>query len=438
MPEQVHESTQKDDEDVTTATSFEFLTPSIYKNQQMNRQAAAIAIPSTSQEIPKRDDTQNESAYIQLDNPDDKENIPPIDDKENIPPPPLHAMHRNDDPIAFKTPENTITKPIEMSMLPNDLQKGVDLINALIDSRTTDSVTKKKLIRKIIHHLLKSRDTKDITQMIMSYSDKSSTKISGISLLSDLEKSDQSVVVEKTGKDTISGVSTLSSSSGSVAAIGEQNQIPEKSKKAVKREKKNKVGEKSEKETEKSKETEKPEATDETGDKTDGNDEKEVKEWLLPITQSEIDKENSRKLQSMQQQIDSIQDDQQKDIPTEDTPNIPNPQLHPMQTNENISKSSEIFEFLQHEKRTHFNWIDQEIEHLKNLKLLLHNITPNDSDESKENVSEEKINSVYAKHNRDYLTIYENFRRSGKHMSRNGSQADVSSTLIGLKMFQKQ
>lgn len=390
----MNESTQLDEEDLTTATSFEFLAPNAYKNQETPKQITTNVSPH---EIPKREETKNESIYVQEENPDDKENIPPIDDKENIPPPPLHAMHHSQQPKDYKTPEKTVAKPNE-SVLPNDLQKGVDLINALIDSRKTDSVTKKKLIRKIVRHLLKSKDTKDITQMIMSYSENShSAKVSGVSLLANVDDSDQSVV-EKTAKDTISGVSALSSSSLSTeSAEFEANKTPVNAELVD-------IG-------------------------TELDDEKEIKDWLLPMTKSEIERENARKFQITRQ----TEDKQIK---------ITSNESRPISRSKSIAcsapaKSKEILELLENEKKTHFNWIDQEIEHLKNLKILLQNVNAAGSDVSKGDVSDEKINSVYAKHNRDYLSIYENFRRKPKNTSGDGSQADISSTLIGLNRYHK-
>lgn len=397
----MHASTQLDEGDLTTATSFEFLAPNVYENQQTPEPVTAS---TSGQEIPKRIDSRNDSIYIQEENPDDKENIPPIDDKENIPPPPLHTTHYADRPIVYKTPEQTIEQPNE-SVLPNDLQKGVELINALIDSRKTDSVTKKKLIRKIVRYLLKSKDTTDITQLIMSYSDKSNNsnaKISGVSSLTSIDDSDQ-CDIDKTTKDTISGVSALSSSSSCTASAGiGANQTPAKAE-----------------------QTKCAKEIIEKSTAVNNEVNKEVKDWLLPITKSEIEKENARKSKIMQ----TVDDKQSKHMSNEIRPMSQGKQLP-----ERSARSKEILEFMENEKKTHFNWIDQEIEHLNNLKLLLANINCTDSDVSKGDVSDEKINSVYAKHNKDYLTIYENFRRNAKNTSGDGSQADVSSTLIGLKI----
>lgn len=407
-----------DDGDLTTATSFEFFAPNEYNKQQIPEPKVPIPIETSDIEIPKRDEMKNESDYIQDENPDDKENIPPIDDKENIPPPPLHAMSRTSKPSSYKTPEQTINKPTEISILPNDLQKSVDLINTLIDSRKIDSADKKKLIRKIVRYLLKSRDTKDITQMIMSYSEKSNSKISGVSTLTDLEDSEQSAVEKtaKSGVNSISGVSALSSSSTSSSAVVQQKSISGQGPVIVEQVEKKIEPVESEKLLEKTEENKPVEV----------NQEKGVKDWLLPMTQSEIEKENARKSQ-INQSVEIIQCEKPKPIRQ-----ISN-QIEPTNNAEKSPiKNNEIIEFLEHEKQTHFNWIDQEIKHLKNLKFLLNNLNTSDSSSSKGNVSVEEINSVYAKHDRDYLAIYENFRRHKKYVSGRGSQADISSSLIGL------
>lgn len=439
--EQVHESTQKDDDDLTTATSFEFLAPSAYKRNhnemiaQMPSNDEAMPVPMAPQDFP----TQYDDHY---ENPDDKENIPPIDDKENIPPLPIprpfptRAMPQHIEQInVLKTPPDQSIAAArssgvdavggDSSLLSNDLQIGVDLINALIDSRGTDAVTKKKLIRKIVRHLLRSKDTKDITQMIMSYTtEKSNSKISGVSTLVDEdEKSDEHhSKVDQTGKDTISGISTLDSSSSNVsrAASIEPNKKQSNS------------------------DRNSPKRSDEhANSKTDNVDEKNVlkdprkmntenfeadatgvKEWLLPVTQSEIDKEITRKL-SQSQHAASISKLKYLQMGHDDA------------KNSKSARSNEFLDRLETEKKTQFDWIDQEIEHLKNLKTLLKQINASESDEQSSakgaDVSDEKTNSVYAtKHNRDYFTIYENFRRTRKqHRKSNGSQADDSSTVIG-------
>lgn len=459
--EQVHESTQKDDDDLTMATSFEFIAPSAYKRNRDEMIDEPNNLPNKAlsqqdiSESPCSD--RDESIYVQVENPDDKENIPPIDDKENIPPRPP-APSRSSPPIrqdierpnVFKTPpDQTIagaaaaaaahtsrakSSGADLSVLSNDLQIGVDLINALIDSRGTDAVTKKKLIRKIVRHLLRSKDTKDITQMIMSYTtDKSNSKISGVSVLGDEdEKSDSDTRsrVEHAEKDTISGISTLNSSSSSASHSAvippKPHQIPPNN---------------GENERNKSDDADRDERAAENEQiaqsdrqKRDvddcGTDSKVVKEWLLPVTQSEIEKEMARNAAKSQQQ----QQHQPKPIETAAS----NEQLNADRAQIATSRCSKLLNRLDTEKKTHYAWIDQEIEHLKKLKKLLKQINTSESDvrscnKGAGNISDEKTNSVYAKYNRDYFTVYENFRRTRKQHEI--STTDESSTLIGLNFI---
>lgn len=479
----MHESTQKDDDDLTMATSFEFLAPSAYnrnRDDMIEQTSPSNNIPTTistalQQHIPKRNDDRDERIYIQDENPDNKENIPPIDDKENIPPVPpsrpFPPMSQNtEQPNVFKTPPNRsiaaaataavkssgecgISVGGDSSVLSNDLQIGVDLINALIDSRGTDAATKKKLIRKIVRHLLRSRDTKDITQMIMSYTaEKSNSKISGVSTLIDEdEKSDDNHSrVDQTGKDTISGISTLNSSSSDasqadVAAPSiEQNRMPSNGgeDEQSRNDDCNAQHEKMGMRTKKIDEIKVQKDRWKTDVENCETDSKGVKEWLLPVTQSEIEKEMSRKLSRSQQNpsncVVSNDDDKNSSQLNDD-----NRQIECVKNtakNAISTRSNEIFDRLETEKKTQFDWIDQEIEHLKNLKKLLRHINASESDEQSSsikggNISDEKTNSVYAKHNRDYFTIYENFRRTQRQhriSSSNGPRADESSTLIGL------
>lgn len=385
----------------------------------MKRQITPIADVSSelqqTDEIPHRDDTQNEESYLQTSNSDEKENIPP-EGKENIPPPPLHAMHHDDRSSDYVTPEQSIDRSdIDTSTLPNDLQKSVELINALIDSRKMDEVTKKKLLRRIVRKIIKFKDTKEITQMIMSYSDESNVNAMNSSESSaGLNGSNEtSVTRTKFKKQEMSGVSTLSSTS---SAVSDQRYVhqrqnvssPRITSKSMKREI-NRITTLS---------SSSNIAAQETETKDEAN-RSEVKDWLLPVTQSEIKRENSRR--TLNKSTDEVIP------PNESVPDQSRPPSKPIKT----TSSNEILEFLENEKRTHFNWIDQEIEHLKNLKLLLQNLKANETDESKD-VSEEKINSVYAKHNRDYLIIYENFKRSGKNQNKQQLPSDVSNSFIGL------
>lgn len=479
----MNESTQKDYDDLTMTTSFEFLAPSAYNRnrdekiiaQTLSPNNIPITVSTALQGIPKcHVNDRHETIYIEEENPDNKENIPPIDEKENIPPVPpsrpfLPVPHSTEQPNVLKTPPNqSIAATAKLSdesgagvggdssVLSNDLQIGVDLINALIDTRGTDAATKKKLIRKIVRHLLRSKDTKDITQMIMSYTmEKSNSKISGVSTLIDEEdKSDgNNSKVDQTGKDTISGISTLNSSSSNASI--EPNRLPSSGEEDKTKQKRNDDCNAQHKKT--GSRTENTDGKNVQKDRRKKDvencrtDLKGVKEWLLPVTQSEIDKEMSRKLsRSQQNPFESfVTNEQLKCVPSDRNSqmNDDNRQIECVEnTTKNailtISRSNEILDRLETEKKTQFDWIDQEIKHLKNLKKLLKQINVSECDEQSSNkggnISDERTNSVYAKHNRDYFTIYENFRRTHKQhriSSSNGSQADESSTLIGLNLI---
>lgn len=365
---------------MASVTSFEFVTPSEYKNHCIEANKRPIKNVSmetkSAEEIPYRDDTKQEHIYVEEENPDEKENVPPIEDKENIPPAPLHGLYPTEPPKSENcvTPEQSVLQSnADVSVLPNDLQKGVDLINALIDSRKVGNADKKKLIRKIVRNLLKSRDPKDITKMILTYSEKSGTKVTQepSSALSELEKTDESPkIIGKSTKHTISGVSTLSSS----PSIDESKHSKEEMSKANKSTK---------------------------------------KDWLQPLTQSEIEKENARKIEQEKNQSIKKTADKSKEEKID---------------LKSKRKESNIQEFLENEKKNHFNWIDQEIEHLTNLKLLLESIKLSGSD--KDGSCVDKANSNNDK-DKDFIVIYENFRRTKKNSSKNSSEADISSTLIG-------
>lgn len=381
------ESTQKDDGDEASVTSFEFVAPAAYNKrcQDANRSPAHDLSPPAQHkdEIPHRDDSKEGIACApdaQVEDPEDKENMPPVEDKENVPP--RHRIETvNLTAADLMTPKQAIPKPnADASVLPNDLQKGVDLINALIDSRKIGSSDKKKLIRKIVKNLLKSKDPKDITQMILSFSDKSGAKTAceRSSSASELEKSEESKEKDPPSKHTISGVSTLSSSASAVECKDSPKDLNKES------------------QLEKTSE----------------------KEWLLPLTQSEIEKENVRKAEK------SIQNNAEAKQGT--TSVIDKVQLKIDNTKR---KDTNTQEPLDDKKSNYFNWIDQEIEHLTNLKMFLENVKLSGSDVNKD---AENINPVYAERDKNYLAIYENFHQSKKTNSESSSQAYASSACTGL------
>lgn len=287
--------------------------------------------------------------------PHDKENVPPIEEKENIPPVKAQPSHQKKqynllDPCCSKQLDASANES-NTSILPVDLQKGVDLINVLVDSRQMSQNTKKKCIRKIVSRLLRSEpdNLHDLSQMLASCSLKSkSTKDDSDRTI---DSSDTSVIV-KNAKPQMSGVSALSSSANSTASSMLRHKSNEQS--------------------------------------ADLHETTTEKDWLKPITQSEMDKELSRRSQN-----DSRLKDEH-------------------QQTSRVNSNSRIFEFLKHEKATHFNWVDQEIRHLKNLKMLLESMQVNNST---------KDDSLRA--------VYENFRRNKNEVSGDGSQGDVSSAIQG-------
>lgn len=339
-------------------------------------------------------------------------------------------MHHDDRPSDYVTPEQSIDRS-DTSILPTDLQKSVELINALIDSRKMDGTNKKKLLRRIVRKIIKFKDTKEITQMIMSYSDKSnSNALSSSESSAELKGNNVTSATKtksKSKNQVMSGVSTLSSTSD---AASDERSIHEKQNesspciitKSMRQEISGITTLSSSSNT----------ASQETNGIKEAANHSEVKDWLLPVTQSEIERENSKR--ALNKSTDEVIPPNERSAPElpKAVANINDNEIRPPSKPNKAATSNEIFEFLENEKRTHFNWIDQEIEHLKNLKLLLQNIKANETDESKD-VSEEKINSVYAKHNRDYLSIYENIKRSGKKND-NEKQlpSDVSDSFIGM------
>lgn len=309
-----------------------------------------------------------------------KENMPPAEDKENIPPSKNQSIHyksqfMGNEPGCSKQIDATVNEA-NMSILPIDLQKGVDLINVLMESRKMNREAKKKCIRKIVRHLLESDNTHDISQMLMSFSDKSkSNKTSSNHSM----HSDTSAFVRDT-KPQMSGVSSLSSTASSIKgsilmdisnskivarpthATAEENDLVQ------------------------------PRTLQETA---------EQKDWLKPITQSELEKELGRRSRNVTQS-------------------------EQMKEKRRFHSNDEIFEMLKHEKETHYNWIDQEIQHLSNLKKLLQNMQADDPDNSKQT-----LHSSTGSQETDFLVTYENARLS-RNETNNQSQADASSAIQGM------
>lgn len=293
---------------MTSTESFEYVAVDVY-----NKTAASSPISddadaaNRSEHIPSIPIVVNEEAIIdQNENVDEKENVPPIEDKENIPPPKSYSRIEGE----FASPEREKSSlgvaplqssSMDESLLPNELQRGIDLLNALIDSKKLDRDAKKKLTRKIVRRLMKASNMSEIVKLLQKHED-GDGGVSGISSASKSVASDQK---------TISGIATLNSS-GSTASV---EVVPEKP----------------------------------TGNAHQSAEKEEIIiDWLKPVTRSEIEKERRPKTTTIRMTMAETEG--------------------PVPTN--------IREFIEVEKQNHFKWIDQEIEHLRNLKILMGNMDP--------------------------------------------------------------
>lgn len=234
---------------------------------------------------------------------EEKENVPPVEDKENIPPPKCYSRIEG----GLVTPEQNksvveLQSSVEDSMLPIELQRGIDLLNALIDSKKLDREAKKKLTRKIVRRLMKSSSMSEIMKLLRTHDDS----------VDQCDESSATNASKSAASDqkTISGVATLSSTGISVEVVLDQSA---------------------------------------------GNDQKIEKqdeivhEWLKPATRSEIEKE--RRPKTTTQPIRTHTEYAAIDLVN--------------------AAPQNIREFIEVEKQNHFKWIDQEIEHLRNLKALM-------------------------------------------------------------------
>lgn len=306
---EAEKSTQSTDPNMTSTASFEYVAVEVY-NRPDDSSQASDAKPALnrnrSDSIPSI--VSNEENNEKEENLDEKENVPPIEDKENIPPPKHYS--RIEGECVTPEKEKLVAEPeplqssLEESMLPIELQRGIDLLNVLIDSKDLDRDAKKKLTRKIVRRLMKASNMSEIVKLLRKHEDGvDQREMPGVSSASKSVASDHR---------TISGIATLSSSNST--ASGDRA-----------RELSNGIIQQNVKQ------------------------EELIHDWLKPATRSEIEKERRPKMssQSMRKTIDCAT------VAPEAKPN------------------ANIREFMEIEKQNHFKWIDQEIEHLRNLKMLL-------------------------------------------------------------------
>lgn len=310
----------------------------------------------------------------------DKENIAPVEDKENIPSPAvLTVEHPSCPQKVIVTPEQQTLDITEDTQLPEDLQRGVDLINCLVLSKKIDNTSKKKLIRKIIRRLLRTKGIEELQGLLK---ENSSNRES-------FSSSSSSTAVSRRAENPqkeISGVTKLSISNEPTTS------------------------------TKKNADEDKPLSKGKTYETT--------QDWLEPLTQSEIEREKQKKeKEKIYTNLSITENDSlnkhEKDIET---------------FSENMVKK-----FLEMEKRTHFNWIDREIEHLTNLKKILIADEADNQLPSVENMDASKLSSEnYFKNKARKDNIYENFKTRNNASSVSDSKLSVgpNSTASGRSKLQ--
>lgn len=292
----------------------------------------------------------------------DKENISPEDqqdtifpenDKENIPPLPFPLPKLND--VEDSPPPKQITGPpvpkrfaaIEKSLsndsvLPDDLQKAVEMLNVLVSKRRIDVETKKKLMRRVVKRLLKAKYGNESGSQ--GDSTASMSRNSSESSKNDQRSLQTSKDVSKAASDiSISGIHALSLSATSAS-------VPPDSKNAPDENQPEPLAEKTA--LSHSNHRWEPAVTSLEQDKEDT-----MKDWLAPMTYSEIQFMNQKMLNEKENEIREEQQRKQDNLQPKLKPQ-PNPAM----------ERGRIFE---QEKMRHLNWIDNEIERLNNLKVMM-------------------------------------------------------------------
>lgn len=282
----MEQSTQISDSNSTSTASFEYVAVDICSRTVDSSPTNVIElIQSTPLIVKDPNFIETEAAA------EEKENVPPVEDKENIPPakayPRIEGEFRTPDRVKSSSEIDPLQLSTDESILPNELQRGIDLLTALIDSKKLDREAKKKLTRKIIRRLMKSSNVSEIVNLLQKHEENA-------------DRSDASSGASKSvasDHKTISGIATLASSEASAVVADEPSQKDA------------------------------------------------VTDWLKPATRSEIERERRSKTL---------------------TP--------PVQSAAAERPAANIHEFIEFEKQNHFKWIDQEIEHLRNLKTLMSNV----------------------------------------------------------------
>lgn len=409
------------EKEAASLASFEFCSPREYAKQNVKETIEPPPIPEAEEEdrvLSLELNLEN----LQL-NVDDKENIPPVDcqellfpenDKENIRP------EISDDGGGSMIDHGEIKKEIvnrtgsvdpsvvstlsNESILPDDLQKAVEMLDILVAARQIDDATKKKLMRRVVKRLLKERYPTE-------HGRNSERVISGVKPLesnttssSDDQRSrSNSARSEKHASiKSISGVQALSPSNATTSQVEPEDEQKEAEADA-----------KTDSEQVKSDEPptirEKPQCDPiELDNKTEID---HVASWLEPMTYSEIQFMNQKMQNNKEKEkellADQIYENQENLEAKSDA-----------YSNQDISNIRKQY---QQEKQKHLNWIDREIERLKNLKIQLDD-SQTDGDRSVANKEYRRIKSQDV--------IY-------SHADKADTIGDASSSSRSIQMFTK-
>lgn len=292
-------------EGLVTASSFEFIAPDVFHGQDKENVPPSKGekhFPQNAQEI-RQDE-------------EDKENVPPreLDDDEIV------------EKFHLSTPRNTTIESSgtdeifgAISTLDNDLTRGVEVLCRLASSTELTEEKKKKLVRKIIKRMTK-----------VKYKDSTASSESIVSSFCYDSGTSKSVVGKPHSKPNISGVTTLSSNSSNS-----------------------------------NKESSLSSAKVKTPVKLKNSKENSIKDWLKPITNSEVEHERKKSNESKINEK-SIETGSERQL-----------SKNSLQSDESQCDSN-IIKFVEKQRQSQFEWIDKEISHLVNLKEYLRKKREND------------------------------------------------------------
>lgn len=359
---ELNNETEEHSKGLVAALSFEFLSASCFENR-------------------------NTSSVSQSADVENKENIPPVNEK-NLNPPSvklkkkyLDSDKENIPPVTnnqIKTIDENMSKDIidsisdrnssilsadslfgNITNIDIDLQKGISLLNSLIEAKKLDKITKKKLVKKIVHRLLKAKYNETLQQTT------SSTKSNSNPLTSDSSSKNSSL-----GKNivAVSGVNTLSGES-SETAPSTVKPAPMNLKRSLS------VRKPSSEQQLVVLPILSPENSELTVKSTSPQDlnNQSMKDWLEPMTHSEINYEKRKTEEEMKQNnIEVKQNEMQKRLlRAQDevlNKNI-NDQCDSNQPDNFLGEN--LLKFVRKERNSQLDWIQKEINHLVNLKEFL-------------------------------------------------------------------